>query len=311
MLNAFKILFFLYFFGFFCQIQAQNLDSLLTVDFKYDSILRSDADAMNTLFYKHQNEVLINNLGPYGSSFYYPTSFFLFKKKLINKSNTLNEKLYKLSGFKPYTNITFINASRKEQQLSIKHIQEFGRLLRLDFDFKKMSSTGLYINQEANNTMFKGNLSYTSKKGNYEIRFSNGIDRNFYQENGGLFDIDDYENELSDDELNYQVNLQSSNSFLKKYTYQLEQRLDLFQLNSDSLNQKKFYLRHKIGYSKQQKVFFDNDPLSNIYTEIHFDSIATVDSIYNNNFSNTGYIGFRAKNTFIELIAQYDQKEYL
>ena len=76
MVKTFKILFTLFFFCFFCNIQAQKLDSLSTVDSKYDSILRSDGEAMSILFYKHQNDVLINNLGPYGSSFYFPTAFF-------------------------------------------------------------------------------------------------------------------------------------------------------------------------------------------------------------------------------------------
>jgi hypothetical protein len=311
MLKIFKILFSLFIIGFFCNVQAQNLDSLSVIDFKYDSLLRSDGDAMSTLFYKHQNDVLINNLGPYGSSFYYPTSFFLFKYKLLESPNVFNSKLYKLSGFRPYTNITFINASRKEQQFSIKHVQEFGKLLQLDFNFMKSSSSGVYINQAANNTVFDVNLSYTSKKDNYEIKFLNQISRNAHQLNGGLFNVNDYENELSDDALNYSVNLNNSNAFLKKYTYQLEQRLDLFHLESDSIQVNKIYLKHKISYSNQQKVFFDNDPLSNIYSDLNLDSISTIDSVYNNSISNTGFIGFRTNDFSIELFGQYDQKEYI
>ena len=311
MVNTFKTLITIFIFHFTCVIHAQNLDSLSVIDSKYDSLLRSDGEAMNTLFYKHQNDVLMKNLGPFGSPFYYPTSFYLYSKHLIEYPNVLNAKLRKLSGFRPYTNITYINASRKEQQFSIKHIQEFGKLLRLDFDFKKMSSPGIYINQEANNTIFEGSLGYRSKKDKYEIKFSNVINRNSYQENGGLFDITDFENELSDDAVNYRVNLQTSNSFLKKYHYQLEQRLDLFQLNSDSLTKRTIYLKHKVGYTTQQKVFFDNDPLSNIYNYIHLDSISTVDSIYSNNFSNVGSIGFRTNQISFELFGQYDQKEYV
>ena len=133
--HYFKILLYLISLFFVEDIQSQYLDSLGVIDSKYDSILKSDGEAMNTLFYKHDNDVLINNLGPYGSPFYYPTTFFLHKKNLIKKPNSFNEKLYKLSGFRPYSNITFINASRKEQQFSIKHVQEFGKLLYLDLDW--------------------------------------------------------------------------------------------------------------------------------------------------------------------------------
>ena len=305
-----KILLTPFIFLFVCAIQAQNIDSLSIIDTKYDSILRSDGEAMNTLFYKHQNDVLINNLGPYGSPFYYPTAFFLHKKTLIETPSSINVKLKKVSGYKPYTNITWINAGRKEQQFSIKHIQEFGKLLFLDVDLKKVSSPGVYANQEANNTTFKGKLTYQSKKDNYKFSFSNGIYRNFYDENGGLTSIENYENGLFDDERNYPVNLSNSNSFLKRYDHQLEQRLDLFKLNSDSSNTRKIYIKHHISYSTQQKVFFDNDPLSGIYNDIYFDSIATIDSIYSNNISNTGFIGFRSNTFSVELLGQYDQKEY-
>lgn len=307
----FKILFTTFIFFFACDIQAQNLDSLSVVDSKYDSILRSDGESMNTLFYKYKNDALINNLGPFGSAFYYPTTFFLYQKNLIRKPNIFNTKLFKLSGFKPYTNVTYINASRKEQQFSIRHAQGFGKLLFFDFDFKKISSPGAYVNQEANNTTFRGKLQYHSKKDNYEITFSNGIRRNYYMENGGLLNLKDYENGLFDDARNYLVNLESSNSYLKRYDYRLEQRLDLFKWNSDSLDKKKIYFKHQISYSTQQKVFFDNDPLSSIYNEIYFDTLFTVDSIYNNNISNTGFLGLRANNFSFELFGQYDRKKYL
>ena len=61
-------------------LQAQSLDSLALIDAKYDSILRSDSEEMNTLFYKHQNDVLINNLGPFGSPYYSPTAFYIQQK---------------------------------------------------------------------------------------------------------------------------------------------------------------------------------------------------------------------------------------
>ncbi len=311
MVNAsFKILFTLFIFFFVCDIQSQNLDSLSINDSKYDSILRSDGESMNILFYKHKDDVLINNLGPFGSNFYYPTTFYLYKKDLIKEPNSFNNKLHKLSGFKPYTNITYINASRKEQYFSINHVQKFGKLLFLDFDFKKLSSPGAYINQEANNTEFIGGLKYESKKRNYSVKFSNEIHRNFHEENGGLLNIKDFEDGVFDDERTYPVNLQSSNSFLKRYAYQLDQKLDLLKLNSDSNYKKVIYLKHQISYSTEQKVFFDNDPLSNIYNEIFFDSISTIDSIYTNNFSNTGFFGFRNHNISLELFGQYDQKKY-
>ena len=292
-----------------CSLQAQNLDSLSASNLKYDSILSSDENSMPTLFYKHQNDVLINNLGPYGSPFYYPTTQYLYKKELLT-SDPFNNQLLKLHGIKPYTNITYINASRKEQLFSIQHFQQFGKLMLLNFDFKKISSPGAYVNQEANNTTFAGAFKFHTRKDNYELKFSTGIFRNFYDENGGLYDLKDYENSVYDNERTYPVNLENSNSFIKKYENQINQRLDLFKLSSEE-NNKTIYLKHQLKYTTKQRVFYDNDPLSKIYANIYLDSIFSVDSIYTNNLSNCLNIGFRTSNYSFELFGQYDQMQYV
>ena len=307
----YKILLTLFVPLFACSVQAQNLDSLNASNLKYDSILSSDENSMSTLFYKHQNDVLINNLGPYGSPFYYPTAQYLYKKELLTSISPFNNQLLKLHGIKPYTNITYINASRKEQLFSIQHFQQFGKLMLLNFDFKKISSPGAYVNQEANNTTFAGAFKFRTKKDNYELGFSTGIFRNFYKENGGLYDLKDYENSVYDNERSYPVNLENSNSFIKKYEYQLNQRLDLYKLHSDSIDTKTIYLKHQLKYTTKKRVFYDNDPLSKIYTNIYLDSIFSVDSIYTNNLSNSLNIGFRTSTYSFELFGQYDQMQYV
>ncbi len=309
------------FFQLTLSLRAQNLDSLNAENLQYDSILSSDNEAMRTLFYKHQHDVLINNLGPYGSPFYYPTTYFLYRKEVFLKEDPINVKLFKLNGIKPFTNITYINASRKEQKFSIKHFQHFGKLMALNFDFKKISSPGAYTNQEANNTIFTGAFNYHTKKNTYEIKFSTGIYRYFYDENGGLyktfdpntglFKAYDYENNLYDNERTYRVNLDNSNTFIKRYNNQLTQRLDLFKIGSDSSGKKVIYLKHQISYATKKRVFFDNDPLSEIYTTIYLDSLSSVDSVYNNNLSNTLFVGFRKDDFRFELLGQYDQKQYV
>ena len=231
-------------------------------------------------------------------------------KNLLVKQGLLTQKLYSLSGFKPYTNITYVNASRKEQQLVISHIQSFGESFQFDFDFKKMSSPGAFLNQEANNTLFNVNLKYESKRNNYEVQLSSNIAKSFYQENGGLFNVGNYESKLFDDDQNYLVNLNTSNSFNKKHAYSINQRLDLFQINKDSISKRYVYFKHRISYSTNQKVFNDNEPMAAIYNDIFLDTLATVDSIYSDNISNTGFLGFMNDNYVIDLFGQYDLKRY-
>ena len=292
------------------EIYAQESDSLSNINLKYDSILRTSENEMQLLFYKHNNDVLINNLGPYGSPHYYASSLVVPSKKKLKEEDIFINNLYELRGFKPYTNITYINASRKEQLFSLTHVQSLGTQLSLDFRFKKISSPGAFLNQEANNSLFNSNLNYVSKKKNYDAKFEVSIIKNDYQENGGLFSVADYEAELSDDEQNYVVNLNTSNSFEKKYEFGLKQRLDLYTFNDDSSNYSKIFFKHQITSTSNQKVFYDNDPLSSIYEHIFLDSIASIDSIYHNNFSNTAIVGFENADYNIGFFGQYDVRKY-
>jgi len=68
-------------------LQAANLDSLEVIDAQYDSVLHSDEMELNTLFYKHQNNIRMNNLGPFGSPQYYATVFDLKNINWLNKSD--------------------------------------------------------------------------------------------------------------------------------------------------------------------------------------------------------------------------------
>ena len=300
----------LFLFFFIEQYQAQVVDSLGRISNEYDSLLRSDATGIDRLFYKHYNDVLINNIGSYGSAYYIPTSYSLYEKDLLKINDPLKIKFFGLEGVKPFTNISYLNASRKEQVFSIKHIQQFGKQLSLNFDLHKVSSPGVYVNQESNNTLFEGEITFKSNNNIYSIVFKNEIQRDFFQLNGGLLNIDSYESSLYDDERVYNVNLSTSNSYLKRYNYDLTQQIDLFSLNNDTSILSKIYIKHNLNYESKNSVFFDNDPTSNIYSSILIDSVSTVDSIYTNNLSNTGFIGFHNSNLFFEVFYQSDYINY-
>ena len=308
--NFFHIIIFTVVLFNFTYIVAQESDSLAVINTKYDSLLKSSENEMNVLFYKHKKDLLLNNLGPFGSPFYYPSAFHLKKKSLISQESKLKARLNQIKGFKPYTNITYINASRKEQQFSINHYQEISTNVFFDFNFRKLSSPGAFVNQEANKTIFNGNIKINSKKENYRLNLFANVDRKFYQENGGLTDIDNYEKSMFDDDQNYQVNLINSNAFDKNYMYGFEQQLDLFKIKKDSNTFSKAYLKNRTSYSTRQHVFYDDDPLSKIYNSLFTDSVSYIDSIYFENISNTFSIGYRKDNNFIELFGQYDLEKY-
>ena len=141
---------------------AQENDSLISLNHKYDSILSSDDFFLDVLFYKQQNDVLLNNLGPFGSPSYTPTTFGLFSNNRFYLNQNTKNAISILDGVKPYTNVSYINASRKEQLISISHYQKLGKAVRFGFNYTRLSSPGSYINQEMNNTLFDVSLGYVS-----------------------------------------------------------------------------------------------------------------------------------------------------
>lgn len=289
---------------------SSETDSLIAINHAYDSILKSDEQGMDVLFYKHKNDVLINNLGPFGSVYYYATTDFLYNNTLIKEEKEFSKNLFKLQGIKPYTNIKYINASRKEQILAIKHYQQFGKQLTFKFDLNKVSTPGMYINQEANNSLFNVDLNYRSKNNNYALTLLTSIQRDFFEENGGVSNLKDFENAVYDNERVYGVNLFSSNSFFKGYTYNITQRVDLFKMGTDSLKANKLFFKHSFTYESKHRVFYDNDPGSDLYRTILIDSISTVDSIYSNTYANTIAFGIRTNRFETQLFAENDIIEY-
>jgi hypothetical protein len=75
---------------------AQDKDSVDVINTRYDSILHSDLNAMDVLFYKHDKDALINNLGPFGSPSYYPSVLILPSKNLLVQQDLFKMKLYNL-----------------------------------------------------------------------------------------------------------------------------------------------------------------------------------------------------------------------
>ena len=289
---------------------AQENDTLVAENHNYDSILSSNDYFLDVLFYKYQNDVLINNLGPFGSPNYYPTAFGLNGINRFYLNSDLYHTVSELFAVKPYTNVSYINASRKEQVISVSHYQKFGKLIRFSFDFTRLSSPGAYINQEANNTLFDISLSYKSKLNTYGISVSSFIDRSFLQENGGLLTPVDFENNVYSNRRSYNVNLPNSTSSNKRHEYNVNQQFKLFSLNNDTVIDNGIYLNLNTQYLNKRYVFNDTDPLSPIYTNNFIDTLATVDSIYQSDLSNMLMLDLVKSNFKVGVFSKFDVITY-
>src|SRR5690606_15827714 len=282
---------------------GQLNDTFIASNQIYDSIIHTEKNDVASIFYKHRNDVLINNLGAYGTSFYYPTPDGIFTDKFTSKKKY--NSLINLQGVKPLTRITYINAGRREQLFSLTHQNQFGKGLNFFLDIDKISSPGTFINQEVGISDFFTELSYKNKSGSYFGQLSISYFRKKQQENGGLFSQKQYEQNLFEDPLSVNVNLTNSNSQFTNYTYQIYQHLRISKLNKNEV-----YTALSNKYEINERFFNDNDVLSSIYNTVRLDSLFWMDSISFSKFENTAYLGMKNKRFNISFFGEHAYNTY-
>lgn len=284
-------------------LMGQNNDSLLSNNNFFDSLIHSGHNDINALFYKHKNDVLLNNLGVYTSTFYFSTADGIFVPSHLQRKRY--EKMVDIDGIKPLTRLTYINASRREQIFSLKHQNNFGKGLEFLVNLEKISAPGVYINQEAGISDFGSMLRYKSKSDKYVVFFSGEYFRKKQQENGGLVNKVQFEENSAEDPLSINVNLSNSNYQFTSYTYKLSQRIDLTALNGHRLY---FFLNN--SYAINENLYRDNDVLSSIFNTIRLDSIAWLDSISYHTIANKGGVGIRNIKYDVGVFAEHEYNTY-
>ncbi len=307
----FHIILSIFWFLCFIKSNAQN-DSLTLVNDKYKSILFNDSDFLEVLFYKHFNNVLINNLGTFGSSYYFSTTYLNDNQSQIFAPKQINNQLLMLDGFKPFTNLTWINAGRREQVFSLHHIQKFGKQASLVFLYKRISSPGVYINQEANNSLFKGEFNYQSLNQIYHLKLSTHIDRINNQENGGLSDVQDFETDTFDRRSLYQVNLTQSYYQIKENNYAIDQKVNVINQKIDSASYHQIYIGLGNYYKTRTRNYYDYDADASLYQNTYFDSTSRfwLDSTFYKDFTHKFSLGLKHKKIDVNGFFEYHQEEY-
>ena len=292
--------------------QVEN-DSLHQTNNAFKEILFNDDHFLEVLFYKHYNNVLITNLGTYGSSYYFPTTYFTDNQKSVFAPADVDAKLLKLDGFKPFTNLTWINAGRREQILSFHHVQKFGKLAALNFQYKRISAPGIYINQEANTNAFKGAFNFNTHNQLYQVKLIANIDRIRNQENGGLTNINGFETDTFDRKSLYQVNLEKSYYEDKWTNFGIEQRFNFATKKIDSIRTRQIFVGFSNEYITRRRTYYDYDADSPIYDTTYYDSTSTfwLDSIYQKTFVHRIMLGIDNQKMSVNGFYEYHQNEYV
>lgn len=306
-----KIISFLLFLSSSFAIKAQELDSVQTNN-EYKALLFNDKDFLDVLFYKHFNNMFINNLGTYGSSHYYATTYLTDNQATVFAPIDLKNRLLALNGFRPFTNVTWINAGRREQILSFNHIQKFGKVADLHLSYKRISSPGSYINQEVNDNDLRSEFNFYTPNKLYQGKLFFNLRRLNNQENGGVNDVNDFAKDSIERRELFKVNTNKSYYQARTIDFGINQRVNFFTKEIDSVRTQTIFMGLNNHVSSMRREYFDFNSASTIYDTTYFDTTFTQwkDSTHLNTFFNRFSFGFSTPSFVAEPYFRYQSYSY-
>lgn len=279
----------------------------ITLDTSFvDTIEIRKIDFFSKLFYKKENGFLPFNTGVYSSNAY--NLFSNNNHELINKDSIISQFNY-FKAYKPYTNIFYVNGARLEQAFKLQHFNSFGKSFGIAFNYNRDFSKGIYLNQDVRNTSFNSLIYFKTKNNFYNSKFYIEINRELNKTNGGLDSVELFEDNFIQSRLTYNVNLNNSYFTNRKHFFNIDQSFRF--LKSDSITKKDILLlKLSSFYSYNKRVFYDLDPLSNIYSNILIDSLGVNDSIFNDILSNKINLQYNFNKHSFNLSTSYNIYNY-
>lgn len=204
--------------------------------------------------------------------------FFFNKKK----------SRYNLHPF-PSTKLGLMSGTYKQQGISVEHRQMINRDLIIGWDFRKLSSEGLYARQAsklANNHFF---IQLASPK-KYSLYLNYCFNKSDNNENGGVLNENVLPLDSFDNRQLIGVGLSNANVIYQEEKVSLTQRLKLFKpVDTLGLKKTKHYLLHELDVGRIYRLAEETNSWNNGFTPLFTDSLNRTDSIgllrINNKFS--------------------------
>lgn len=167
-------------------------------------------------------DVFFNDLGPISSAqqnqIFTPSSNLGFQLG-INSFNAFlwTEKDLKLiDNRSPYTKLFYLMGSKKENILKVSHAQSFlDQQVTAQFDFQLYNHLGFYDRQHTDSKSFKGGMGYRTKNHRYQANFQYYHNKMVLEENGGIFDLLDFEENREPNKEIIDVNLLSAENLVR------------------------------------------------------------------------------------------------
>lgn len=245
-------------------------------------------------------DVSYNDLGPITSAqqnqVFSPSSDLGFQLGI----NSFNAYLWTQKDLKlfdnrsPYTKVFYLMGSKKENVLKVSHAQSFlDQQVTAQFDFQLYNHLGFYDRQHTDSKSFKGGMGYRTQNRRYQANFQYYHNKLVLEENGGIYNLLDFEDNVEPNREIIDVNLLSAENiirvsgltvkqdfYLSKPEPDLSQIPDTNKIEFDAfsvIHYKKPYfdpvshlgkISYRFNYHRENFKYTDEDQKSQLYDSI-------------------------------------------
>ncbi len=187
---------------------------------------------------------------------------------------------------RPFTQLSFVSGSKKEQQFSIFHTQNLGEGMNLAFNYRRINTAGFYIRQLATHTQFNATVSLKSRDQRFTSDLYYLINDLENQENGGVV-LSNQESE-TDNTILLNINLRNAQNQSKTQNWGAKSAFDLFYI--DTTKNSLFSVSHEFNWLKVYRKYSDNlSDSPDFYETSIFDELNSNDSSFTQTISNEVY----------------------
>ncbi|MEI7663820.1 MAG: putative porin, partial [Bacteroidota bacterium] len=194
-------------------------------------------------------------------------------------------KYYKV--YKTYTELTYVQGAKKEQNFHAIFSRNIYRSFNLGFDFRVMNPPGAYVRQRTNHINFVITSQFFTKDKRYGLIANFTINRLRNFENGGITHESIFENNQESNRLVIPVHLENAQNNIKETGFYMKHYFNLSRharndKDTAFSNRKRFELgrlTYSFRYNRQSQTYIDNQPDSGFYPAPVLDTLRTYDSV--------------------------------
>ncbi len=188
---------------------------------------------------------------------------------------------------KTYTDIHYVQGSKKELCFDASFSRNLYKSLNLGFDLRVLSSTGAYQRQRDNIINFVLTAQYFTPDHRYAVIANMIFNRIKNQENGGITSDSLFTQNIETNRFVIPVNLASAENRVKESGFYMKNYFTISsrenrKQDSTKSARKSFNLGriiYSFQYNRQIQNYLDDNPTSGFYPQIFYDSATTADSI--------------------------------